>query len=376
MKLTVLRIFLAVAEEGSISAAAVRLNTTQPTLSRQLMELESELGCRLFERGHRKMTLTAEGRFLRRRAQEIGELVERTLAAFAGTSRDIAGDVMVGGGETRAMHLLARAACRLRERHPHVTVHLVSGNAGDITDRLDRGLVDLGLFIGPVDLSRWDWMRLPAVDRWGVLMRRDHPLASHAVIRPGDLAGCPLVVSRQALHSRELSDWFAGRGTADPATGGDSEQRVHVAATYNLLYNASLMVEEGLGSCLCLDGIVAAGPDSPLCFRPLEPALEVGVSLAWKQHQLFSPAVRVFLEEVRAVCRMEAGAGPAGGTKDSAVPAGGAEERADTAAAAANQDDAARPESDPAASRNHKEAAARGSAASSKVQRGPGPAIS
>ncbi len=346
MKLAVLRIFLAVAEEGSISAAAVRLNTTQPTLSRHLMELENELGCRLFERGHRKMTLTAEGRFLRRRAQEIGELVERTRAAFAGTSRDIAGDVMVGGGETRAMHLLARAACRIRERHPHVTVHLVSGNAEDISDRLDRGLVDLGLFIEPVDLSRWDWMRLPAVDRWGVLMRRDHLLASHAVIRPGDLTGCPLVVSQQALHSREFSDWFAGRGTAAPAHGADPGQRVHVAATYNLLYNASLMVEEGLGCCLCLDGIVAAGPDSPLCFRPLEPALEVGVSLAWKQHQLFSPAVRVFLEEVRAVCRTEAGAG---GTKDHADPAGGAED-ADPAAAAAERDDAAGPESDPAAS--------------------------
>lgn len=285
MELRVLRYFLAVAREETISRAAEALHVTQPTLSRQMMELEEELGKTLFLRGKRKITLTEEGMFLRKRAQEIVALVEKTEAEFSGPDESISGEVYIGGGETDAMRLIARAAHELRAMHPRITFHLFSGNAEDVTERLDQGLADFGVFIEPADLAKYDFVKLPVRERWGLLMRKDSPLAAKQSVCPEDLSGLPVLLSRQSMVMNEISGWM-----------GDKSGQLHIVSTYNLLYNAALMVEEGLGCALCLDKIIDTSGSSPLCFKPLEPKLEVGLALVWKKYQIFSKAAATFLE--------------------------------------------------------------------------------
>ncbi len=290
MEVRVLRYFLAVAREESISGAAEYLHLTQPTLSRQLMDLEEELGKRLLLRGSRKVTLTEEGVLLRRRAEEILDLVEKTESEFRETDRtEIAGDIHIGGGETQAMRMVARTARELQADHPGIRYHLYSGNAEDVTERLDKGLLDFGILVRPFDIKKYDSVQLPATDTWGVLTRRDSPLAERAHIRPGDLWDVPLLTSRQMMAQKELMEWI-----------GKRPEELSIVTTYNLLYNASLMVEEGVGHALCLDGLINTTGDSALCFRPLLPRLEVGLDLVWKKYQVFSKAAKRFLERMQA----------------------------------------------------------------------------
>ncbi len=290
MELRVLRYFLAVAREESISEAANFLHITQPTLSRQIMELEEELGTKLLNRGRRnqKITLTDEGMLLRRRAEEMIELADRTEAEFARRDELISGEIHIGAGETDAMRLLTRAAKTLHTLYPHIRYHLYSGNAEYVTEQLDRGLLDFGILVEPADVHKYDYIRLPATDIWGVLLRRDHPLAARDAIQPADLQNLPLIISRQTMVQNELAGWL-----------GSSFDTLHVVATYNLLYNASLMVEEGLGCALCLDKIINTTGDSRLCFRPLEPKLTVGLDVVWKKHQVFPKAAELFLQKLR-----------------------------------------------------------------------------
>lgn len=285
VELRVLRYFLAVAGEQNISRAAEFLHVTQPTLSRQIMDLEEELGKKLFLRGGRRMVLTEEGMFLRKRAQEIVALADRTVEEFRSADEEVSGDVYIGGGESRAMRIIAGAARRLSAAHPHISYHLFSGNAAEVTEKLDEGLVDFGVFVGPTDLARYEYVHLPVMDVWGVLMRRDHPLSEKRALRPEDVAELPLFCSRQALVVNEISGWL-----------GESCDRLRVVGTYNLLYNASVMVEAGMGCALCLDGIVRCEEEGPLCFRPLEPRLEVGLTVAWKKYRAFSRAAEKFLD--------------------------------------------------------------------------------
>lgn len=289
MELRVLRYFLAVAREESISRAAEVLHLTQPTLSRQLMELEAELGKRLLIRGSRKVTLTEDGLLLRRRAGEIIALADKTEAEFHEPCGAVSGEIYIGGGETEAMRLIARAAGALRRECPGIRYHLFSGNADDVSERLDKGLLDFGILIEPFNLQKYDSIRLPATDTWGVLMRRDSPLAAKRAIRPADLWDVPLLTSRQSLVQNHLSAWL-GRDLGS----------LNLVASYNLVYNASLMVEEGLGYALGLDRLIRTTDDSPLCFRPLEPALTVGLDLVWKRSPVFSRAAALFLERLRA----------------------------------------------------------------------------
>ena len=290
MELRVLRYFLAVAREESISEAANFLHITQPTLSRQIMELEEELGTKLLNRGRRnqKITLTDEGMLLRRRAEEMIELADRTEAEFARRDELISGEIHIGAGETDAMRLLTRAAKTLHTLYPHIRYHLYSGNAEYVTEQLDRGLLDFGILVEPADVHKYDYIRLPATDIWGVLLRRDHPLAARDAIQPADLQNLPLIISRQTMVQNELAGWL-----------GSSFDTLHVVATYNLLYNASLMVEEGPGCALCLDQIINTTGDSRLCFRPLAPKLTVGLDVVWKKHQVFPKAAELFLQKLR-----------------------------------------------------------------------------
>lgn len=288
MDIHALNCFLAVVRAETITGAARILYMTQPALTRQMQALEEELGTTLFLRGKRRITLTEDGRFLYRRAREIVELMERTSQAFHKNSTDIAGEVFISGGETRAMRMVARAACRVRSEHPAITFSIHSGNGDDVRDRLDRGLADFGVYIEPVDLSTYEFLRMPARDTWGVLIPSNHPLAARDAVGPEDLAGEPLIASRQTMVRNEMAAWF-----------GAAYDRLNIVVRYSLLYNASFLVEQGMGIALCLDGILNLPEHGPLCFRPLRPAMEVGVCLAWKKNQVFSRAAACFLDTFR-----------------------------------------------------------------------------
>lgn len=284
MEIRVLKYFLAVAREQNISAAAESLFLSQPTLSRQLKELEEELGKQLFIRGSRKITLTEEGLLLRKRAEEIVELLDKTEQELSRSDEQVSGEIYIGAGETDGLRLIAKAAKELQEEYPQIAYRIISGDAVDITERLDKGLIDFALLLEPVDISKYSYLKFPVKDVWGVLMRRDCPLAQKKSISPRDLRNMPLIVSRQALDGSELTQWLKS----------DNEQ-LNIVSTYNLVYNASLMVDEGLGVALCLDKIINVSGDSSLCFRPLKPKLEVGMSLVWKKYQVFSKAAEKFI---------------------------------------------------------------------------------
>lgn len=284
MEIRVLKYFLAVARVQNISAAAESLFLSQPTLSRQLKELEEELGKQLFIRGSRKITLTEEGLLLRKRAEEIVELMDKTEKELLGSDEQVSGEIYIGAGETDGLRLIAKAAKELQEQYPQITYRIVSGDAVDITERLDKGLIDFALLLEPVDISKYSYLKFPVKDIWGVLMRRDCPLARKKCISSKDLQDMQLIVSRQALDGSELTRWLK-----------NGSEQLNIVSTYNLVYNASLMVDEGLGVALCLDKIINVSGDSSLCFRPLKPRLEVGMSLVWKKYQVFSKAAEKFI---------------------------------------------------------------------------------
>ena len=285
MELRVLRYFLAVAREQSITAAAETLHITQPTLSKQLRELEEELGKKLFTRGNRKITLTEEGMFLRKRAQEIVELADKTEADFAAGVGSISGDIFIGSGETGAVRYLGRTLYKMRSRYPGIRFHLFSGNGEDVSDRLDKGLIDFALFVGMTDLKKYDYLKLPYHHRWGLILRKDDPLAAHEAVTPEMLMNVPILCSRQALIQNELSGWL-----------GRPFEELNPVGTYNLIYNAAIMVEEGLGCAVCIDKLLDTSGDSAVCFRPFEPAIDAELFIAWKKYQFFSAAAGKFLE--------------------------------------------------------------------------------
>ena len=286
MEFRTLSYFLMIAREGTISGAAQVLHLSQPTLSRQMQELERELGCTLFERGKRRIELTEAGMRLRSRAEEIVDLVDRTEQEFHTTPDALAGEVRIGGGETPAMSLITNIIAELQSAYPLMTFSLHSGNAVDVSGRLETGRIDFGLFLGPTDLGRFESLPLPAQNAWGVLMRRDDPLATRDRIAPEDLIGKPIILSQQA--GNEMNRWFK-RDLED----------LDVVATYNLLYNAALLARGGVGYVLGLEGIAATSPTSELAFRPLDPPLTADVSIGWKRYQSFSPAANVFLQSIR-----------------------------------------------------------------------------
>lgn len=292
MEIRTLRYFLAVAREGSITRAANFLHLTQPTLSRQMQDLEQELGRQLLIRKSHRVDLTPEGVLLRKRAEEIVAMVDKTEAEFIALEDTISGDIYIGSGETRGLCPIADLIRQLRAECPGIRYHLHSGNAQDVTDRLDKGLLDFGILIQPADLAKYDTLSLPAKDVWGVLMRRDSPLAQKEYIEKADLMELPLICSRQVItpHPGEnaFADWF-----------GEDFGKLDIAVNYNLVYNAALLVEAGVGYAITLDGLANTSESSKLCFRPLWPRLESGLDIVWKKYQVFSPAAELFLSRLR-----------------------------------------------------------------------------
>ena len=286
MELRVLQYFLAVAREQNISAAAGSLHLTQPTLSTQLKALEEELGKQLLVRGtkgSRKVTLTQEGMLLRKRAEEILSLVQKTEEEITRSDEHVAGEISIGAGETDIVRYFARTAKKLQQRYPDIRYRISSGNAEYVLEYLDKGLIDFGLLFGETDSLKYRSLELPARDTWGVLLRRDSPLAEKEAISPQDLWDQPLIVSHQRGGSDHLPQWL-----------GKEYSQLNVVATYNLVFNASLLVEEGVGCALCLDKLIHTQGTS-LCFRPFTPRLEASACLVWKKYQVFSKAAATFL---------------------------------------------------------------------------------
>ena len=291
MELRVLNYFLAIAREQSIVHAAESLHLSQPTLSTQIKNLEEELGKQLLIRGSkgsRKITLTEEGMILRKRAEEILDLVKRTESEISMSDDIIVGDVYIGTGETDGVRLIAKGAKALQSRYPGIHYHISSGNAAYVFEYLDKGLIDFGVVFGNVDLTKYNALETSYSETWGVLMRKDSPLAKKESISPKDLQDKPLILSQQETQGGSLTQWI-GRDVTD----------LNIVATYNLLFNASLLVDEGLGYAMGYDKIINTSGNSNLCFRPLEPKLENKMSIIWKKYQLFSKPAEKFLEVLR-----------------------------------------------------------------------------
>jgi len=288
MDIRTLKYFLAVAEEESITKAAEAVHTTQPNLSRQLMDLEYEVGKKLFERGSRKIALTEEGMFLYKRAKEIVELLERTEADLALFNEVTSGDVYIGAAETHAMRMIGHAIQSLRKIHPQILYHFFSGSTVEVVEQIDKGLLNFGILVDPVDPRKYDSLRLPVNDTWGVLMRRDSPLAKLKSIRPKDIKDKPLFISQQQRDANSLLEWL-----------GEDFKSLNVVLTFNLITTPAMLVEEGVGYSFTFDKLVNTSGDCNLCFRPLKPKFETGLYLVWKKQQLFSKAAKVFLEHIR-----------------------------------------------------------------------------
>ena len=285
MELRLLRYFLAVAREENITRAAETLHITQPSLSKQLMELEQELGKQLFIRGKRKITLTEEGVLLRKRAGEILMLCEKTWQEIARDSDLIGGVISIGGAQSPAV---AQAAALIADRYPGVTFQFINGDAETLAEKLDHGTLDFGIIIEPVDLVKYEHLPLNESDEWGFLMGKDCPLASKESICPEDLQGLPLILPQRIALQRELSAW-----------AGIPTEQLNTIATFDILFNnPALLIKNGLGYAFALRSLADATENQTLCFRPLKPAIKIQYGLVWKRYPIFSKAAERFLEQL------------------------------------------------------------------------------
>ena len=294
MELRLLRYFLAIAREMSISAAAESLHVSQPALSTQIKALEAELGKQLLVRhkkGAQKLELTEDGLLLQKRAEEILSLVEKTEKEIRLSADVIAGDIYISAGETCAIRFFARAFKELSARHPDIRFHVSSGNYPHVIEQLERGIADLGLLYGTVETAEYEAVEVPAKEVYGVFMRKDAPLAAKEHVSPDDLRGLPLIVSAQDYNGSQNLIWKMGGG-------GES---LNIVATYNLIYNASLLVEEGVGYAVCFDKLINTSGESALCFRPFRPEISISPLLVWKRHRPLSKAATAFLERLLAI---------------------------------------------------------------------------
>ncbi len=292
MDLKVLRYFLTVAREENTVKAAEVLHITQPTLSRQLKELEEEFGSPLFIRGNRSqgIVLTEKGILLRRRAEEMLTLADRTQEEMLRSEDEISGTVSIGGGESAVMRIIAQTTASIRKEHPKIRIDLYSGNADDVKEKLDQGILDFGVFIEPTTLDRYHTQHLSGTDRWGLLVNTASPLAVKDSLEIQDIKNEPLIISSQRSDARTYENLF-----------GISLEDLNVIGTYNLLYNASIMVAEGNGSALCIDNIINT-TGTNLKFIPFSQNIEVSLTIAWKKYQSLNKVCSYFLENLKQYC--------------------------------------------------------------------------
>lgn len=295
MELRVLKYFLIIANEQNISKAADIIHITQPTLSRQIKELEDELGVELFERNkqNRKFLLTDEGVRFYNYAREIVALSEKTVEEFKSSNSEVFGKIYIGAGETNAISTVAKAFSNIKKNHPRLEINLFSADAFTISERLDRGLCDFGVFIGYNNFEKYNHLVLPQKNIWGLLTHKNNPFAKLKSIRRENLLEHyePIMVSQQAQAKKELVEWFGG-----------STESFNLIGTYNLLYNASIFIKENICSALTLDGIVHVSENSDLRFVPLEPPIYSEVVLVWKKGVQLSKQAQLLLDEVKKNC--------------------------------------------------------------------------
>ena len=287
MEMRVLRYFLEIARAGNMTRAAETLHVSQSALSRQIKELEQELGKKLFRRGSTTLTLTEEGMLLRKRAEDILDIVDKTLDEFR-TMDDISGgEVRIGCAESHQIKYLARMIKAFRETYPLFRYHLTSGNTEQVIERLDRGVIDFAAIVEPPNLSRYNYLEIPEANVWGLVMKKSDPLAQKKRIRFEDLSGLALICSEQGMKF-DIARWC-----------GEKTDMLNLSGTVNLAYNGSVFVKEGLGYMLTFEHLVDTGADSELCFRTLEPLLETKMYIVWKKYQVFSPIAGLLLEEMK-----------------------------------------------------------------------------
>lgn len=287
MEIRVLRYFLEIAREGNMTRAAEYLHVSQPTLSKQMKELEQELGKKLFRRGSSSVSLTSEGMLLRKRAEDILDMVDKTTNEFHALDDVSGGEVHIGCAESYQIKYLAQSMKKLKEQYPLFRYHLTSGNTEQVTERLDKGLFDLAVIVEPPDLSKYNYLEIPEANRWGLLMKNDSPLAAKEHICAEDLTGLDLICSIQAMQV-DIPRWC-----------GEMADTLNLSGTVNLFYNGSVFVREGLGYMLTFEKLADTNAESDLCFRPLYPPLETKMYVIWKKYQVFTPIAEKLVEELK-----------------------------------------------------------------------------
>ncbi|SFM12225.1 LysR family transcriptional regulator [Halanaerobium salsuginis] len=287
MKLRVLRYFLTVVREGNITRAAEVLHITQPTLSRQLMKLEDELDTQLIVRGKREIKLTEAGRLLVKRAEEILALVNKAEGEI--TSDLVTGKISIGSGESvMTSQVLSRLIRKFHNKYPEVKFDLFTGNASDIKEKINKGLIDIGLLINPVEVSSYSTINLKEKESWGILLLKGDPLAKKSKVTAADLKNSNLIISKRSTIEKKMADFFA-----------ESFSEINFIASYNLIYNALTLVENGLGYALGLESSLKIGQSNKICFRPLSPSLKSSCTFIWQNKQIFSSTVSAFIDLIR-----------------------------------------------------------------------------
>ncbi|MBR1892250.1 MAG: LysR family transcriptional regulator [Lachnospiraceae bacterium] len=286
MDIRTMEYYLAVVREGTISAAAEALHVAQPSLSRQMKELETELDTALFIRGNRKITLTEEGMILRKRAEEMVRLMQMTEEEISQVKNNVTGTVRIGAGESHAFHFLSKAAGEISDDYPDIKFHVTSGDTEDLMDELNNGLIDFAVIFTDADQTLYQVAELPHSDIYGVLLRKDDPLAAKDALSIKDIKKRKIIISRASSPYITGTKEFVG---------------LNIIATYNLIFNASLMVEDGVGIALCFDKLINTTGESPLTFRPLTPEFKSTGKLIWKKYQVFPPAVQMFIDRINGM---------------------------------------------------------------------------
>lgn len=285
MELRVLKYFLVVAREENITKAAALLHLTQPTLSRQLMQLEEELGVKLFRRSKYRVILTDDGILMRRRAQEIIDLAEKTRQEFQRQEGDLTGEISIGCGELQGVSYLAEQLAAFQRAHPLVLYQIYSGNSDNIKERIERGILDFGLLLEPVDISKYEFLRIPVVEEWGALVSEHSPLAERESLAPEDLAGQPLILTGRELVQQQFAQWM-----------GSFADQVEPVAHGNLPYNMAMLAQQDMGVFVTLRLHCSY---EGLRFIPLSPPMQSGTVLVWKKDQATAPAVAAFLSHLK-----------------------------------------------------------------------------
>lgn len=288
MELRVLRYFLAVAQYQNMTKAAHELLVSQPTLSKQLADLETELGAQLFIRGHRQITLTEEGEYLQARAKEIVQLADQT-AANIQADQIITGRLSIGAGESVGMKRIMKVVSEIIQDYPDVKIHLVSGNADEMETALKHGTIDFAVLMGKRDLNKYNYLSLPEVNTWGLVMKKGDPLALKETISPNDLIDLPLLMSEQAIEEHPFQDWW-----------GNLDKKMNIIGTFTLVFNAQLMVSQGNAYMITFDHLINNSNSSNLTFRPLSPTLTEPTNIIWKKNIAQSKVAQLFIKRLAA----------------------------------------------------------------------------